>query len=205
MSVDLLGFVTLLPNFLERLLHAAACCTSSSPSYPSSSPSSFSSAVLIQGFLQGIHTGRHSGCTLAGGCYQRRECTACGRISHRSCVRLLSHAQAGCSSCSSTTQAVRLQVDATIAKSVQRVTGSVIGAVYAFLVMLRPVVATNPYAVATMVCFSAFMCGLLVEHRFRYGSFLALYTSAVVMLAQVWVRQGGGLGCCCSSYCMTRV
>ncbi|KAL0043113.1 hypothetical protein WJX79_009702 [Trebouxia sp. C0005] len=76
------------------------------------------------------------------------------------------------------------KVDATIAKSVQRVTGSVIGAVYAFLVMLRPVVATNPYAVATMVCFSAFMCGLLVEHRFRYGSFLALYTSAVVMLAQ---------------------
>jgi len=45
--------------------------------------------------------------------------------------------------------------------------------------------------VATMVCFSAFMCGLLVEHRFRYGSFLALYTSAVVMLAQVWVRQQG--------------
>ncbi|KAL0048452.1 hypothetical protein WJX82_003571 [Trebouxia sp. C0006] len=76
------------------------------------------------------------------------------------------------------------KVDATIAKSVQRVTGSVIGAMYAFLVMLRPVVATNPYAVATMVCFSAFMCGLLVEHRFRYGSFLALYTSAVVMLAQ---------------------
>ena len=87
-----------------------------------------------------------------------------------------------------------LQVDATIAKSVQRVTGSVIGAVYAFLVMLRPVVATNPYAVATMVCFSAFMCGLLVEHRFRYGSFLALYTSAVVMLAQVWVGQSGGCG-----------
>ncbi|DBA89188.1 TPA: hypothetical protein ACH3X1_016339 [Trebouxia sp. C0004] len=76
------------------------------------------------------------------------------------------------------------KVDATIAKSVQRVTGSVIGAVYAFLVMLRPEVATNPYAVATMVCISAFMCGLLVEHRFRYGSFLALYTSAVVMLAQ---------------------
>lgn len=76
------------------------------------------------------------------------------------------------------------KVDSTIAKSVQRVTGSVIGAVYAFLVMLRPVMATNPYAVATMVCFSAFMCGLLVEHRFRYGSFLALYTSAVVMLAQ---------------------
>lgn len=88
-------------------------------------------------------------------------------------------------------QAVHSQVDATIAKSVQRVTGSVIGAVYAFLVMLRPVLATNPYAVATMVCFSAFMCGLLVEHRFRYGSFLALYTSAVVMLAQVWVRQQG--------------
>ncbi len=36
------------------------------------------------------------------------------------------------------TQAVRLQVDATIAKSIQRVTGSLIGAVYAFLVMLWP-------------------------------------------------------------------
>jgi len=84
-----------------------------------------------------------------------------------------------------------LQVDATVAKSVQRVTGSVIGAVYAFLVMLRPVVASNPYAVGAMCCFSAFMCGLLVEHRFRYGSFLALYTSAVVMLAQV--------GCSCDT------
>ena len=31
-------------------------------------------------------------------------------------------------------------MDATIAKSVQRVTGSVIGAVYAFLVVLRPLV-----------------------------------------------------------------
>jgi len=111
---------------------------------------------------------------LAGGCYHRQERTMCNGISHWGCVRL--------------------QVDATIAKSVQRVTGSVIGAMYAFLVMLRPVVATNPYAVATMVCFSAFMCGLLVEHRFRYGSFLALYTSAVVMLAQVWFRQRGVFG-----------
>ncbi|KAL3160682.1 hypothetical protein ABBQ32_010593 [Trebouxia sp. C0010 RCD-2024] len=76
------------------------------------------------------------------------------------------------------------KVDATLAKSVQRVAGSVIGAVYAFLVMLRPRVAGNPYAVAVMCCFSAFMCGLLVEHRFKYGAFLALYTSAVVMLAQ---------------------
>lgn len=81
-----------------------------------------------------------------------------------------------------------MQVDATLAKSVQRVTGSAIGAVYALLVMLRPRVAGNPYAVAIMCGFSAFMCGLLVEHRFKYGSFLALYTSAVVMLAQVWSR-----------------
>ena len=77
------------------------------------------------------------------------------------------------------------QVDATIAKSVQRVTGSIIGAVYAYLVMLKPLLATNPYVVAAMCCLSAFACGLFVEHRFRYGSFLALYTSAVVMLAQV--------------------
>jgi len=143
---------------------------------------------------------------LAGVCYYSQERTACDRLSHRSCLCLPGHAQAASSSCSSTiTPAVRLQVDATIAKSVQRVTGSVIGATYAFLVMLRPVVATNPYAVATMVCFSAFMCGLLVEHRFRYGSFLALYTSAVVMLAQVWVGQRGGLVSCCNSYCMTHV
>lgn len=65
-------------------------------------------------------------------------------------------------------------------------TGSAIGAVYAFLVMLNPRVAGNPYAVAVMCGLSAFMCGLWVEHRFKYGSFLALYTSAVVMLAQVW-------------------
>ena len=81
-----------------------------------------------------------------------------------------------------------MQVDATIAKSVQRVTGSVVGAVYAFLVMLKPRVAGNPYAIAVMCSFSAFICGLLAEHRFKYGSFLALYTSAVVMLAQVRLK-----------------
>ena len=87
------------------------------------------------------------------------------------------------------------QVDATLAKSVQRVTGSVIGAVYAFLVMLRPRVAGNPYAIAVMCCFSAFVCGLMVEHRFKYGSFLALYTSAVVMLAQVGFCKASLPGC----------
>ena len=151
MSVGLLGFITLLPTFLDRLLHAAACCTSS-----------LLLLVILLLLLPLLLFAKQYSSSAA--------CKASILVG---------------------TQAVRLQVDATIAKSVQRVTGSVIGAVYAFLVMLRPVVATNPYAVATMVCFSAFMCGLLVEHRFRYGSFLALYTSAVVMLAQVWVRQQG--------------
>ena len=78
-----------------------------------------------------------------------------------------------------------LQVDASLAKGVQRITGSVLGCIYGFLVMLSPAVATNPYAVTAFACLSAFVCGLYAQHRFNYGAFLALYTSAVVLLAQV--------------------
>lgn len=80
---------------------------------------------------------------------------------------------------------ILVQVDASIAKGVQRISGSVLGCVYGFLVMLSPAVATNPYAVTALCCLSAFVCGLYAEHRFHYGAFLALYTSAVMMLAQV--------------------
>ncbi len=86
-----------------------------------------------------------------------------------------------------------MQVDASIAKGAQRISGSVLGCVYGFLVMLSPAVATNPYAVTALCCLSAFVCGLYAEHKFHYGAFLALYTSAVMMLAQV----GSHLYFCC--------
>ncbi len=37
----------------------------------------------------------YSGCMLAGGCHHSQERAACNWISHWSCVRLLSHAEAG--------------------------------------------------------------------------------------------------------------
>jgi len=111
------GFATLLPNFLERLLHVLHAELHLLLSF----------FCFFQSCLQGTHTGRYSGCTLGHGLHEPPEYVH-GMTQAYTYFHTYSHIL------------TYGQVDATIAKSVQRVTGSVIGPVHAFLVMLRPAI-----------------------------------------------------------------
>lgn len=79
-------------------------------------------------------------------------------------------------------QSVVLQVDITWIRAIHRTGGSAVGALFGYLVMLRPEVADNPYALTALLCFWCFLCGLANFTSIRYGSFLACYTASIVVL-----------------------
>ena len=74
------------------------------------------------------------------------------------------------------------QVDVTWIRSIHRTSGTFLGCVFGYLVLLRPQTAGNPYALTALLCAWSFLCGLTNFTRFRYGAFLACYTGSIVTL-----------------------
>eukprot|EP00891_Asterochloris_glomerata_P005375 jgi/Astpho2/5375/fgenesh1_pg.00075_%23_46_t len=82
------------------------------------------------------------------------------------------------------------KINVTISKGVLRFLGSVVGAVVGFLAMLNTATATNPYVLSIVLFVFAWLCGLLNYTKWKYAAFLALYTDAVLILAQYSPEAG---------------
>ncbi|KAK9815502.1 hypothetical protein WJX72_004760 [[Myrmecia] bisecta] len=82
------------------------------------------------------------------------------------------------------------KIDLTVTRGVLRLAGSVLGGVLGFLVMLRPSVATSPYALTAIVCTFTCLCGFLTMTQFKYAVFLTLVTADALILCQYTGRPG---------------
>lgn len=80
---------------------------------------------------------------------------------------------------------MRAQVDVTLNKGVLRIMGNVTGAIFGFVVMFTPRLASSPWALAALLAVWAGGCAALVGTRIKYAAYLALYTASVIILAQV--------------------
>ncbi|KAK9815248.1 hypothetical protein WJX72_000626 [[Myrmecia] bisecta] len=80
------------------------------------------------------------------------------------------------------------KIDTTVTRGLLRLAATVLGGVFGFLVMLRPSVATNPYALTAIVCTFTCMCGFLTMTQFKYAVYLTLITSDALILCQYTVR-----------------
>ena len=63
--------------------------------------------------------------------------------------------------------------------------GNLAGCLFGYLVMLRPVTASQPYALGALLPTWAFAVGLLGLTPYKYASLLACYTAALTVMGQV--------------------
>lgn len=74
------------------------------------------------------------------------------------------------------------QADLTWTKGIHRVSGTVVGSLFSYLVLLSPRTANNPYVLTALLCAWTALCSLANFTRLRYGAFLALYTGSMLTL-----------------------